>query len=168
MINNSLFKLEHVPSFHPITQKYDRLQFWKTEKRKCMEGYWVSGKWMPGELYYYINFHNIIVEDGIYRGLSLPWLRDIDWEKFYIYTEAIGFSGFIDDDIESCHRAIKNIESGKVTKEDIIKDYCIDKDGKRVDSVYNNIFNKKGELKKYVEAKDYCLYFLYCMIFYIH
>lgn len=155
MINNNLFKLGDIPKFHPITQKYDRMHFWKTEKRKCMEGYWVSGKWMPGELYYYINFHNIIIEKGIYRSLGLPWLRDIDWEKFLIYTEAVGFSGFELDTKESCHRGIELYNKEKITKEDIIKDYCTDENGKRIKSIYDNIFTKSGELKKYIEARDY-------------
>jgi hypothetical protein len=154
MINNSLFKLDEVPTFHPVTQKYDRIHFWKGEKRKCMEGYWVSGKWIPGELYYYINFHHIIVEEGIYRGLSLPWLRDIDFEKFYIYTEAIGFSGFNDDEKKSCHRAIPLINE-EYTKEDVIRDYCLDKDGNIIKDIYDNIFLSNGKPKEYVEARDY-------------
>ena len=59
MIHNSNFRLKEIPNFHPELEYYDRVSFWKEEKRKCIEGYWVGGKWMPGPLYYYINFHNI-------------------------------------------------------------------------------------------------------------
>ena len=64
IINNSVFKLDEIPNFHPISQIYQRSAFWKAEVRKCIEGYWHSGKWIPGELYYYINFHYIKKEKG--------------------------------------------------------------------------------------------------------
>src|SRR6056297_1770469 len=102
MINNSEFKIKEFPNFDPIIDKWERIEWWKTHKRRIFEGYWVGGKWIPPELYYYINFHKIVIEDGIYRNLDLPFLRDIDWEKFLIYTEAIGFSGFENDDETSC------------------------------------------------------------------
>jgi len=71
MIENNNYILGEVPNFHPIIQKYERKNFWRTEKRKCVEGYWVSGKWMPGPLYYYkistIFFLKII---PLYHNLS--------------------------------------------------------------------------------------------------
>ncbi len=126
MINNDNFLLKEVPNFHPITQRYDQLEFWRIQKRRCIEGYWVSGKWMPGELYYYINFHTILFESGIYKGLGQPWLRDIDWEMFLIYTEAIGFSGFEKDTKYTCDRRYgpekeRAIEDGIITEEEIAK-----------------------------------------------
>lgn len=106
MVNNALFKLEEVPRFHPITQKFERLSWWKEQKRRCIEGYWQSGKWMPGPLYYYINFHHIEIERPGIRGqvTGLPLLRDIDWELFFYYEECRGFSGFSDDLEHTCHR----------------------------------------------------------------
>lgn len=47
MINNELFKLKEIPNYHPIVDKYERTDFWREEKRKCIEGYWVGGYWMP-------------------------------------------------------------------------------------------------------------------------
>jgi hypothetical protein len=106
LIENSNFKLSEIPNFHPILEYYDRLSFWKEEKRKCIEGYWVSGKWMPGPLYYYINFHNILFEDesSVAQAIGLPFLRDIDWELFWYYEECRGFSGFSKDDKFTCDR----------------------------------------------------------------
>jgi hypothetical protein len=106
MVNNENFLIKNIPSFHPITQYYDRLTFFKEEKRKCIEGYWQQGKWMPGTLYYYINWHHIELEDSFTKGLSpgTPFLRDIDWELFYYYEECRGFSGFIEDDKYTCDR----------------------------------------------------------------
>lgn len=156
MINNSLFKVGQPPNFHPIIDKYERIDWWRDQKRKIFEGYWVGGKWMPGDLYYYINFHNIVVEYGAYRGLGLPWLRDIDWEKFYVVTEATGFSGFTLDTNVSCHRELKSLLDGKVTREDIVRDVCTDPTTGKIDySIYNNIFREDGTPKKYENAREY-------------
>lgn len=105
-VNNSLFKLSEIPNYNPLIEMHDRKIFWKGEKRKCIEGTWQSGKWMPGPLYYYINFHHIQVEAKGSKSLSLglPWLRDIDWELFLIYEECRGFSGFADDPLVTCDR----------------------------------------------------------------
>ena len=106
MVNNSNFRLNEIPNFHPELEYYERVGFWKEEKRKCIEGYWSSGKWMPGPLYYYINFHNIQFEDesSVSQAFGLPFLRDIDWELFLIYEECRGFSGFTGDTKFTCDR----------------------------------------------------------------
>lgn len=105
-VNNSNFRIKEIPQFHPELEYYDRLSFWKSEKRKCIEGFWSSGKWMPGPLYYYINFHNIQFEDStsVAQAFGLPFLRDIDWELFLIYEECRGFSGFEKDNKYTCDR----------------------------------------------------------------
>ena len=72
MINNKNYKLDEIPKFHPVLEHYERLSFWKAEKRKCIEGYWQQGKWMPGPLYYYVNFHNIQFKANSFSG---PYLR---------------------------------------------------------------------------------------------
>jgi hypothetical protein len=106
MITNEQFVLKDIPKFHAISQRYDRLSYWKPEKRKCIEGLWSSGKWMPGTLYFYINFYTIRFEDesGASRKLGRPWLRDIEWDKAYVYEEAMGFSGFSGDTLHTCNR----------------------------------------------------------------
>ncbi len=106
IINNSNFLINEVPNFHPISQRYDYLDWWRSQKRACIEGKWFSGKWMPGTLYYYTNFHTISVESKEAQGrlLGRPWLRDIEWEKAYIYEEACGFSGFSGDEKYTCNR----------------------------------------------------------------
>jgi hypothetical protein len=106
MINNSNFLLTEIPKFHAISQQYDRTAFWKEQKRRMIEGYWSGGKWMPGTLYYYCNFHTIRFEEegAASRRIGRPWLRDIEWEKAYVYEEAMGFSGFSNDNIYTCDR----------------------------------------------------------------
>ena len=105
-INLYDFKIKEIKNFHPISQRYERIQFWREHKRACIEGKWHNGIWMPPELYYYINFHNIKFEDdgGIVTSVGLPWLRDMEWDKAYMFTEACGFSGFELDTTYTCHR----------------------------------------------------------------
>ncbi|HSH37031.1 hypothetical protein, partial [Schnuerera sp.] len=150
MINNSLFKVGEIPNFHPIVEKYERLEWWRNVKRKCIEGEWVGGKWMPPELYYYINFHYIEFEEGVHRGIGLPWCRDIDWEKAYVYTEATGFSGFEDDEKYSCNRRLINPD-----KEDILS-FCTERNSNQIiPKYYNNFFKPDGSYKEYVPAREY-------------
>ena len=63
---------------------------------------------MPPALYYYINFHTILLNKDEFSGkvFERPYLRDLEWNFFYHYTEARGFSGFADDDVFSCHRIL--------------------------------------------------------------
>jgi hypothetical protein len=137
MINNSLYKIPEIPNYHPELEYYERIAFWGEQKRYCIEGKWQSGKWMPGPLYYYINFHNILFEDdsSVAQAVGLPWLRDIDWELFLLYEECRGFSGFTGDTEFTCDRKYGpekdlSIRLGRITAEE-------------------------ADSKTYVEARDY-------------
>ena len=107
MINNNNFLIAGgVPNYHPLFDSYERDLFWKGERRKCVEGYWSSGKWISGPLYYYVNFHHIKMQKGnsASQGVSLPSFRDLEWELFFYYEECRGFSGFSGDDKYTCDR----------------------------------------------------------------
>lgn len=127
MINNDAFIEKEIPQFNPLTQKAERVRYWREFKRRCMEGYWVGGKWMPGELYWYINAWHIEVasKDRKNAGkiIGRPWFRDLEWEKAYIATEAFGFSGFAGDTEKTCFykyapENIKDyIQLGEITPE---------------------------------------------------
>lgn len=128
MINNSEFLVKIVPQFHPIAERYESIEWWREQKKRCIEGYWVGGKWMPGELYYYVNFHNIKYETdgGVATAVGLPFLRDLEWEKSYIYAEATGFSGFAGDKEYTCERKYgpdraKYLKYGWATEEELNK-----------------------------------------------
>ena len=128
MVNNANFKLTSIPNFHPVLEHYERVNFWKEEKRKCIEGYWSSGKWMPGPLYYYTNFHNIQFEDdsSVAQAFGLPFLRDIDWELFLLYEECRGFSGFELDKQYTCDRKYGpekelSLKLKRITEDDLKK-----------------------------------------------
>lgn len=137
IINNNNFLIGEIPNYHPELEYYERLTFWGEQKRKCIEGYWHSGKWMPGPLYYYVNFHNILFEDdsSVAQATGLPWLRDIDWELFLLYEECRGFSGFTGDTKYTCDRKYGPEKELAIRLKRITK--------------------KEAESKTYTNARDY-------------
>lgn len=105
IINKEAFILKEVPQFHPSSEEY--LIFWREEKKRCIEGYWVGGVWMPGNLYFYINYWTILLNKTAHSKTKTPgkpFLRDLEWEFFYNWVEARGFSGFADDTKYTCNR----------------------------------------------------------------
>jgi len=105
IINKEAFILKEIPQFHPSSEEY--LIFWREEKKRCIEGYWVGGVWMPGNLYFYINYWTILLNKTQHSKTKTPgkpFLRDLEWEFFYNWVEARGFSGFEDDDKYTCNR----------------------------------------------------------------
>lgn len=129
MYNPSDFLIREIPHFNPISQYYDRLSFWKEQKRRCIEGYWSGGYWMPGRLYFYVNFWNIEIK-GKKASATLatdkPRLRDIEWEKSFVLEEARGFSGFSNDNRYTCDEKYhpdvrrKNIDRGLIEDNNLI------------------------------------------------
>ena len=107
LINPSYFVVDKHPQYNPLSQRSKRISYWREIKRRCMEGYWAGGVWMPGELYMYMNTWTIEIDNEELTSsgkiLARPWLRDLDWEKAYIYSEAFGFSGFENDKKYTCN-----------------------------------------------------------------
>lgn len=151
MVNREYFKTE-IPKLYPLTIEYDT--FWSREIQRCIEGYWVSGTWMPGKLYFYINYVTIKlnIPGSKVKTYGHPWLRDIEWEVFYNWEEARGFSGFEDDPTFTCN---VNVLDKELTNEELISEYCLDEKG-AVDPVkYSNLFTTAGKRKEYMEAREY-------------
>lgn len=138
LISNNNFLINKVPDFHPLDP--ERLIWWKIHKRYIFEGYWSGGKWMPPSLYHYVNFWHILLneegETSKTKVLSRPFLRDIEWEKSYYLEEAKGFSGFTDDEKNTCHRGMAK-ENIEITKE-----------------LEPKIYNKYKD-RKYIHAREY-------------
>jgi hypothetical protein len=112
IINKEAFILKEVPQFHPSSEEY--LIFWREEKKRCIEGHWVGGVWMPGNLYFYINYWTILLNKTAHSKTKTPgkpFLRDLEWEFFYNWVEARGFSGFADDTKYTCNRDYEGQES---------------------------------------------------------
>jgi hypothetical protein len=141
IVRNSLF-IEDIEIHNPLSQKY--ISYWKKQKRSCMEGAWREGKWMPGNLYFYVNFCKISLNKDNASKTKItarPFLRDLEWEKAYVFAEARGFSGFADDEEYTCYLPIGLYEEGKV---DI--------------SIYDiplSCYKENGTFKKFVEPKHY-------------
>ena len=152
MVNNDNFLLKEIPKFHPLIQRFERVNFWKDVKKRVFEGMWVGGRWCPPELYFHVNLSTIQFLGGgrKVQGIGQPWFRDIEWEKAFIYSEACGFSGFIDDPIYTCLRVVQT-----ETKDEIYRDFCLDNKGKKIEKNYKAIFTSTGELKKYMNAREY-------------
>lgn len=105
MINRNEFLLKEVPTFHPASSRY--VEWWRQQKKYCIEGKWQSGIWMPSNLYFYSNFGTILLnktKNSKNKVAARPFLRDLEWEFFYNWAEARGFSGFELDEDTTCHR----------------------------------------------------------------
>lgn len=112
-----LFSVGKIPSLNPFSAAYK--EFWKKEKRKCIEGHWVEHegqwRWMTGPCYFYINFWHILANPkggkSKTKSKARPTLRDLEWIKTYVHSVARGFSGFEGNEDISCHRALQVPES---------------------------------------------------------
>lgn len=128
-----------IPSMNPYSREYK--DFWRSEKRKCIDGVWTEGKFMPGVLYFFINFWTIQLNKKAtskVKTLGQPFLRDLEWERAYYTIEARGFSGFEDDDEITCHRGLE-------------KEYSEDE----WNLLPGECYKKNGDLKTYVPAREY-------------
>lgn len=144
------FYADEDPRYHPDTRQYAR--YWKNEEIRCIEGVWGSdsrgnkGGWryMPGNLYWYVNYCQIADEDE--RGNAVayitPMLRDVEWILGYAWTIARGFSGFEDDDEYSCSTLLNKSE---LTKKDQI----------RYDRLKEHLLKKNGKPKTYIDPFEY-------------
>lgn len=97
-VNPHLFKIpaSERPKLPPELSAESRA-WWVEQRRKCIEGEWIAGRWMPGNLYFYINFWPIRMAKTKFaktKGMGLPELYDIFWEVSYLWNEARGFAGF--------------------------------------------------------------------------
>lgn len=111
LINNSNFLVKEIPKLNPFSLEYKKL--WKDLKIKSIEGMWSGGKWMPGPLFFFSNLWHIELSKDKYsksKIIAKPFLRDLEWERGYILTEARGFSGFEKEDKYTCLRDFKNFE----------------------------------------------------------
>lgn len=109
LVNNELFLISRsdIPKV-PIEFSEESKAWWTEQKKFCIEGFSVGGKWMPPQLYFYINFWNIELNKGKSKNkiISRPWLRDTEWEVFYHYIAARGLSEIGDKEISESQKDV--------------------------------------------------------------
>lgn len=108
-IENSNFKTS-IPNLNPLSMDYR--YFWREERRKCIEGLWVGGRYMPGPVYQYVNHWKIELnkfKNSKQKVIDHPFLRDLEWEKGRLFLEARGFSGFEFDTKYHCNREYQDL-----------------------------------------------------------
>lgn len=150
------FVKQNHPIYHPDTAQYTK--YWEEHERYCLEGKWGLDqdpstkeggyRYMPPNLYYYINLCRIADEDdsGNTVGWFPPRLRDVEWILAYAWNAARGFSGFELDEEYTCLRVVDKIERELELDE---------KEFSRLEHYKKYIYKPNGELKKYVEARKY-------------
>lgn len=101
MVNRELIKI-NIEKYSPLSEEY--IHYWKDLKRKCIEGLWIGNDYIPASIFFYRNFWNIKLNKDNSKSKSIgnPHVRDIEWERAWLFMEARGFSGFIDDDEYHC------------------------------------------------------------------
>ena len=95
LINNECFRevaKSGIPKMIPNSLEY--VEWWKEQIFRIKNGYSVGGKYMPGRLYWHINFFNIErnVGNSKRKMQGLPDLRDIEWEVFPIIERCKGIN----------------------------------------------------------------------------
>jgi len=120
---------------------------WRTLKKNCIEGVWFEnyGKMQfgPGRLGFYGKFCTIEHTDKIQktRFYTNPDIRDLEWERSYMYLQAEGFSGWTEDNKYTSFRDIKELpHPSKMTWEERAE--------------YSSIITPDGKFKEYIPAKE--------------
>lgn len=119
MINPNEFIVE-IPDLHYASNDY--LTFWREMKRKCIEGQWVGGRFMPPNLSFYANIGQIQLNKGKsnVKTFDRPMVHDLEWQLFAYYMACRGFSGFeLDDDTSSNYALL----DPTITDEDLQYEY---------------------------------------------
>lgn len=150
------FLVKEHPVYHPDTTTYDK--YWSAHEKLCIEGKWgldskngLGGwRYMPGCLYYYVNFCEIADEDeeGNTTANIKPMLRDVEWMFSYAWTAARGFSGFKDDEDYTCSTLALKLRT--TPEEELSK-----KEKKRLGRIRSRIFKPDGSLKEYMKPYEY-------------
>jgi hypothetical protein len=145
-----------VPRMNPLGLKYKR--WWKRHKRKCIEGHWAEHeenfKFVSGPLYTYVNFWRIKLTEKNSKSkgktVGIPFLRDLEWLRSFVYEEARGFSGYANDEETTSFELFKEVDPTTEPEEFEIRlmEYG------NVEYIKSTIINSKGQYKKYISARD--------------
>ena len=90
--NTPEFYINMNPANIPSKGSTARKDFIAEEKRKCKEGLNINGIYIPGSLYFHLNYYKLEGDSKTQRGkkeIFLPTLRDNEWIVFNDYEEAV-------------------------------------------------------------------------------
>ena len=143
--SRSRWLLKDIPNYHPDDPRHTQL--WREYKKKCIEGVWERDfegyRFMPGNLWFYINFGIILDADKKKKSRYKikPLLRDLEWERAYMCLEAFGFSGFSGDEYITCNNSVR--------------DYLKTNDSSYLESLSKEEYKGDGTLKEYKHPREY-------------
>lgn len=140
MIINPQDFITDIPTLNPLSKEY--VTYWREQTKRILEGHWIDGYWMPPKLYFYANHGTIKLNKpgSNVKSYGRPFLRDIEWDFFYNWAYARGFSGFEKDELFSCNR--------KLLEKDLYsKEFLLEK--------HPSILNDFGEYKDYIPGPEY-------------
>jgi len=148
--DNSDFIKTH-PILHPHSTSYEK--YWLQELERLIYGYWGTEKdeyrYIPPQLYYFINYHTMMVTKNKQRVKSRPYLWDINYTIMNLWFIARGFSGFENDDEYTCNWAVK-LKENKV-KDELAPDVPIHLE----ETITEHCYKKDGTLKQYIDPLEY-------------
>jgi len=75
-ISPEKFIIKEVPTLNPLGLEYRN--YWRGFKKKCIEGEWVEGVWIPGNLWFYLNA--CVIELNKTRILHLELMDYIEYK----------------------------------------------------------------------------------------
>lgn len=142
IINNVDNFVQPIKLYHPDDPRY--FNYWLGEKKKVIEGLWAyderGWRYMPPKLYFFGNHGWITLVDekqNVTVG-ARPELWDLMWMYGYESFESLGFSGFKDDEKNTCNKYILEYSRTSANR-----------------FPTENFFKPDGTLKNYVDAKEY-------------
>ena len=140
--NLEQYKIE-VKQINPLNE-LQYINYWKGIKKKVVEGIWgkESGgyRYCPGALFFYANFGLIQDTDENKNTTYIkPLIRDLEWEIFYMFLEAEGFSGYYKDDKYTCDELVKTYDTSKIPQ--TFREF--------------QLFSTDGTLKTYKNPREY-------------
>lgn len=160
------FLIDEFPVYDPYIEEGLYRDYWTDHVTKCLQGVWGHDynkktkqggyRWMPGNLFFYVNDTVIKMEGDESREIvKKPLLRDVEWYIFYALTVCDGFSGFEGEENYTCYKPLGKLQ-GKIR----------DGKGKKITELtpaeeleiknLDHILRKpNGEYKEYVDPLKY-------------
>jgi hypothetical protein len=152
--DNSDFIKTH-PNLHPSSSAYE--VYWTEELNRLIYGYWGEEKteeglryrFLPPQLYYFINYHTMMVTKKKQRIKSRPYLWDINYTIMNLWFIARGFSGFKDDpDYTSNYTVYLKEQNLKYPNNPDIPLHLLE-------TLTDDCYKENGTLKEYIDPLEY-------------